>query len=86
MSSFFTNLQKIILGLYPNTASIHQLHQLLAPDIPWADDADQLRGLIFARGKRGVNALGECGRIDVVAGADDDSRMSALGYARQYPR
>ena len=32
--------------------------------------------LFSASGKRGVNALGECGRIGVVAGADNDSCMS----------
>lgn len=47
----------------------------------WAGDADPLPGRISASGKRGVNALGECGRIGVVAGADDDSGMSALDFA-----
>jgi hypothetical protein len=49
----------------------------------WADDTDQLPGRISARGKRGVNALSECGRIGVVAGADDDSGMSSLGFAME---
>ncbi len=52
-----------------------------SPD--WADDADQLPGRVSARGKRVVNALGECGWIGVVAGADDDSGMSPLGFAME---
>ena len=41
----------------------------------WTDDTDQLSGRVSASGKREVNTLGECGRIGVVAGAEDDSGM-----------
>lgn len=60
---------------YGQSIPIH----ISTPD--WADNADQLPGRVSASGKRGVNALGECGGIGVVAGADDDSGMSPLGFA-----
>ncbi len=47
------------------------------------DDSDPLPGRVSASATRGVNALGECRRIGVVAGADDDAGMSTLGFAME---
>ena len=46
----------------------------------WADDADQLACRISGGGEGRVDARGECRRIDIVTGADDDSCVRAVVF------